>query len=91
MDKVEWNFYGFESSKVRMVVKWESEGSFTLRSFWWDTHTMKVINLRVNDFSLSYFTTIFTLEDFDLIFIIVWGGVQCYKTLMVPCITYPKK
>ena len=56
---------GFGSSKVRMVVKWESEGEFTLGSFWYDSYTMEVIDSKVNFSSLSYFTTIPTLDDIN--------------------------
>ena len=62
---------GLRFSKVMIVVTWESKELFTLESFWWDAHTIEVIDLGVNNSPLSHFTIIFTLEDFNPF---IWSG-----------------
>lgn len=65
MNIIVWNIQyeenGFGSSKVRVVVKWESEWLFILGSFQWGPYTMEVIDPKVNNPLLSHFIT--TLED----------------------------
>ena len=61
-----WKSFGLRSSKVRMVVKWESEGEFTIGSITFIMYGSHQKNQRVNSSSLFHFTAILTLEDPNL-------------------------